>query len=136
MKHQSQAFKLWFSKHWSNFCGIGKKMKMMGYWKDDLCPCCKKVPETSTTHLFLCDNLSITSTRNSEFQKILQWLHKVDTDPTLIHIISSFWHGKQPDLSADEPYIYRLIYESMQEMGVASMWMGLIPKKLCTQQHT
>ena len=130
MSKQSQSFQLWFSKHWTNFNGIGTKMKQMGYWKDDLCPCCKKVPESSTTHLFLCDDSTISALREKEFGNILLWLEKVDTSPTLLHIIQSFWHGKPPAMDADDSWVYRSLYNTMRELGVSGMWMGLLPLNL------
>ena len=51
----------------------------------------------------------------------------VDTAPILQELITAFWYGKSPELDADVPYIYREIYIAMREMGVASMWMGLLP---------
>ena len=56
---QSRAFQLWFIKHWTEFCGIGSKMKQMKLWDNDLCPCYHQVPERSTTHLFLCPHPTI-----------------------------------------------------------------------------
>ena len=102
-------------------------MKAMGYWDTDLCPCCRKVPELSTTHLFLCDDPTIASTRHSKFHAILDWMSSVDTAPLLQEIITVFWHGKSPKLEADAPYIYREVYMALREMGVGSMWMGLLP---------
>ena len=136
MHSQSVSFHLWFSKHWSNFCGIGSTMKVMGYWPDDLCPCCKKVTESSTTHLFLCDHVDISSTREKEFHAILKWLESVDTAPIVLHLISAFWYGRAPQLDADDPYICREIYAAMQEMGVSSMWMGLLPVHLTDLQDS
>ena len=51
---QSQAFKLLYTKHWTNFCGIGSKMKQMKLWDNDLCPCCQQVTKSTTMHLYLC----------------------------------------------------------------------------------
>ena len=109
-------------------------MKVMGYWPDNLCPCCRKVPESSTIHLFLCDNDQIATTRETEFNNILLWLSKVHTSPDLLHIITSFWQGTSPSLDNDDPYVYRSMYNTLQELGVASMWMGLLPTNMVNQQ--
>ena len=79
-------------------------MKAMGYWSDDFCLFYRKVRESTTTHLFLCDNKEISSTRESEFHAILKWLETVDTAPIILQLISAFWCGKSPDLDADDPY--------------------------------
>ena len=31
MSAQSRAFQLWYAKHWTNFCGIGVKIKKLNY---------------------------------------------------------------------------------------------------------
>ena len=110
-------------------------MKKMGYWKDDLCPCCKQVAETCTTHLFLCQDNSIATLREKEFRDILQWLQTVETSPTLIHIITSFWHGKHPNLKIDDSWTYRTVYTTMRELGVSGMWRGLLPINTVELQH-
>ena len=109
-------------------------MKAMGLWSDDLCPCCKKVRESSTTHLYLCDHANIVAVREREFHAILKWLQKIDTAPSILELISTFWCKQQLQLDAEEPYIYREIYAAMQEMGVSSMWMGLLPIHLTDLQ--
>ena len=60
----------------------------------------------------------------------LLWLEKVDTSPTLLHIIQSFWHGKPPAMDADDWWVYRSLYNTMRELGVSGMWMGLLPLNL------
>ena len=134
LSYQSQEFLTWFAKHWSNFCGIGAKMKLFGLWKDDLCPCCCLVPEKSTTHLFLCPEPSITQRRNKLFNEILQWMDEVDTCPHILHMISKFWYGEQVQLE-EAPFIFRKIYNTLQEIGVQYMWMGILPLHLIKQQQ-
>ena len=131
---QSQSFTLWFTKHWTNFCGIGSKMKIMGFWESDLCPCCKQVPEQSTIHLYRCTHPTITSTRESGFAAILDWLKEVHTAPLLLTLLTAFWHGRAPQLDPQDSMRYRHMYSTMREMGVAFMWMGMLPKQMVEVQ--
>ena len=62
------------------------------------------------------------------------WLATVDTAPLILQIITAFWHGTSPALDETDPYIYREIYTALREMGVASMWMGLLPIHLVEAQ--
>ena len=135
LKFQSQAFRLWFTKHWTNFCGIGKQMKRMKLWKDDKCPCCKKVVESSTIHLFRCDNTIIKEARENGFKQILEWLEEVHTAPLLLQVIKAFWYGQSPQLDPYDPWVYRKMYGILRDLGVASMWMGLLPKDMVEEQE-
>ena len=134
LSHQSQKFKVWFSKHWSNFCGIGSKMKAMGLWQDDLCPCCKQVSERSTVHLFLCTNKTIHEMRQQLFSSIIDWLTAVDTDPCIVQTIRSVWYGTPLHLPEDASPWYRKLYLTLQELGIHAMWMGFLPTELTMQQ--
>ena len=127
LSYQSQTFQLWFTKHWTDFCGIGSKMKIMKLWTTDLCPCCQQVPETSTTHLYICPHPSLRDLRNTLFRDILDWLLEVHTCPHLYHIIESLWKGRSPSLDRDTPFAYRRVLGTLQEIGVASMWRGFLP---------
>ena len=135
LTQQSTSFCLWFTKHWTNFCGIGAKMKLMKLWETDLCPCCNLIPENSTNHLFLCPDQSITELRNKGFNAILKWLQEVNTDPLLFSLIHSQWN--QLDLPQDEDFTieHRKLYETMREIGTQSMWMGLLPANMIDMQQ-
>ena len=110
MSAQSRAYQLWYSKHWTSFCGIGAKMQQMKLWDNNLCPCCRQVPERSTTHIFLCPHPTMTLTRDRSFHKILDWLKEVHTAPSLLDLLTSFWHGETMQLDADCPPLLHSIY--------------------------
>ena len=105
-------------------------MKVMGLWENDLCPCCKKVPERSTIHLYMCDHPVMLSTKEKGFKAILEWMEEVNTAPQLKELIEAFWKGRCPIMDPQEPMVYRKIYSTMREMGVAFMWMGLMPRQM------
>ena len=134
MSAQSRAYQLWYSKHWTSFCGIGAKMQQMKLWDNDLCPCCRQVPERSTTHIFLCPHPTMTLTRDRSFHKILDWLKDVHTAPSLLDLITSFWHGETIQLDADCPPMLHSIHQTIRDIGVHQMWTGLIPTSMVTFQ--
>ena len=110
-------------------------MKVMGLWKDDLCPCCRMIPEKSPTHLFHCPETSIVSLCNSSFHDILHWLDSVQTCPVILDIITAFWKNLPLALDPTDSIKYRQIYNNLQEIGVQSMWQGLLPNGLIELQH-
>ena len=127
MSAQSRAYQLWFAKHWTSFCGIWAKMRQMKLWDNDLYPCCRQVSERSTTHLFLCPHPTMSLTRDQSFHKILDWLKDADTDPLLLDLLTSFWHGEEVTLEADCPPMLQNIYKKIRDIGLHQMWTGFLP---------
>ena len=134
MLAQSQEFCLWYAKHWTNFCGIGKMMRRTGLWQSDLCPCCRRIPEKSTTHLFLCPHPLMAVRRDSSFKDILMWMETVDTDPCILELISTLWYGQQPNFTSEDPRYLVDMWNTMQDIGPHSMWMGLLPQCMIKAQ--
>ena len=87
----SQEMKLWFCKHWTHFCGIGRKMFQMKLWDNELCPCCRQIPEINAMHILICPHKSIKHVREKGFHDILKWLEKEHTDPLLLQMIENFY---------------------------------------------
>ena len=135
MDGQSQPFQLWYTKHWTNFCAIGKMMKRIKLWNSDLCPCCRQVPENSTTHLFLCPHPLIVARRDSSFKAILTWMADTHTDPGILHLVSSLWYARHPSFTSDDPQYLVDMWNVLQDIGTQSMWMGLIPVIMTQKQN-
>ena len=105
-------------------------MHQMKLWDNDLCPCCRQVSERSTTHLFLCPHPTMIHIRNQSFHKILEWLEEVDTDPMLLDVLTSFWHGEEVILGQDGPPMLQNIYRTIIKIGLHQMWMGFLPVEM------
>ena len=110
-------------------------MHRMKLWDTNLCPCCQVVPEYSTSHLYLCPHAKIASTREQLYKDILQWLKTVDTEPVILHLITSLWYGKQPNLPSIQSTKLRKMWNTLVDIGTQSMWKGLLPKDMCSIQH-
>ena len=134
MSAQSRAFQLWYAKHWTNFCGIGVKMKQMKLWDNDLCPCCQQVTESTTMHLYLCPHPTVAMAREKSFHKILTWLDTIHTEPLLLEIITAFWHGDNLTLDEECPQSLTNIYNILRDIGLNQMWMGMIPVGMIEHQ--
>ena len=134
MEKQTREFKLWFTKHVTNFCGIGKMMKRMKLWSDDLCPCCRQIPEHSTNHLYICPHPTIRNKRETLFKDILKWLEDVNTDPNILYLIHCLWFEKKTSFDEDDPHEIVTIWNILQDIGTQGTWIGLLPTKLCELQ--
>ncbi len=134
MTSQSWAFQLWYAKHWTNFCGIGVKMKQMKLWDNDLCPCCRQVPERTTMHLYIRPHSNISMPREKSFHEILTWLDTNDTEPLLLEIITAFWYGENLILNDDYTQHLRNRDTIRRDIGTHQIWMGMIPVGMIAHQ--
>jgi len=69
----------------------------------------------------------MTHTHDQSFHKILDWLEEVDTDPILLELSTSFWHGEEVTLDADCPPMLQNVYKTILEIGLHQMWTGFLP---------
>ena len=134
MTAQSRAFQLWYAKHWTNFCGIAVKMKQMKLWDNNLCPCCQQVPENTTMHLYFCPHPTVEIAREKSFHKILTWLDTVNTEPLLLEIITAFWHSENHILADECPQSLKNIYNTLRDIGLHQMCMGIVPVGMIEHQ--
>ena len=109
MSAQPRAFQLWYAKHWTNFCGIGVKLKEMKLWDNDLCPCCQQVIKRSMIHLYLRPHSTIA---------ILTWLETVHTDPLMLEIITAFWHGENLVLDPECSQALKSMYNILRDIDL------------------
>ena len=110
-------------------------MERTGLWHNSLCPCCQLVPESSTSHLYLCPSPTIATLREKLYKDILMWLKEVNTEPSLLHLITSLWYARQPDLPTMQSPQLRKIWCTLVDIGTQSMWKGFIPNGMCDLQH-
>ena len=109
-------------------------MHQMKLWDNNLCPCCRQIPETSTMHIFCCPHPTMVHNKEKLFQSILLWLEVQQTDPSLLEMITSFWHGETPQLDDTSSPTLRSIYQLFCEIGVHQMWQGFLPQELVQTQ--
>ena len=89
-------------------------MKQMKLWDNNLCLCCQKVSESTTTHLYLCPHPTIAMAREKAFHKILTWLDTIHTESLLLEIITAFWHGENLILDKECPKSLKNIYTTLR----------------------
>ena len=78
--------RIWLTKFASGFCGVATKMKACGYWDNDICPLCNLTTE-NTKHVLQCSHEDISDKYNAASKKMLEWMRKNDTAPTLTHLV-------------------------------------------------
>ena len=65
--------------------------------------------------------------REKVFHKILTWLETINTESLLLEIITAFWHGENLILDKECPKSLKHIYNTLRDIGLHQMWMGMIP---------
>jgi hypothetical protein len=74
-------------------CGVGKFMKRWKQWETDLCPRCGELEDAS--HVWVCKDLVARDTWSNAIANIDLTLQKLDTDPTIRHLILVYLNGWQ-----------------------------------------
>jgi hypothetical protein len=88
MKTLPRTRRVFLSKHISGMCGVGKFMKRWKDWDSDRCPRCGS-PEDAT-HVWLCKGPGTEELWSKVVAELEVTMRKLDTDPTLAHIISLY----------------------------------------------
>ena len=83
-------------------------------------------------HLYLCPHPTLAIAREKSFDKILDWLETVHTEPLLLEIITAFWHGEDLILDQDCPQSLKNMYSDLQDIGLHQMWLGFLPMGFIT----
>ena len=109
-------------------------MLQMKLWDNELCPCCRQVPETNAMHILIYPHKSIKLVREKRFHDILELLRKEHTDPLLLQMIENFWFGEEYIIDSDSEQEYRRVYNIIKEIGVSQMWSGFIPRGMTSIQ--
>ena len=61
------------------------------------------------------------------FHSILTWLEIVHTDPLMLEIIATFWHGENLVLDPECPQALKFMYNTLRDIGLHQIWLGLLP---------
>ena len=95
LRHGSRVFRMWASKQASGFCGVGRMMKIMGFWDNDRCPCCKwqGVVETMD-HVLQCRASSVRKAFDEQVEKFTSWLRASYTAPYLCQPLLGYIRGR------------------------------------------
>ena len=67
-------FQLWVAKHASGFCGVGKMMKIWGFWQEDKCLCCLLGEVETVSHLLCCPAPQMQKAFKEGVQEIQEWM--------------------------------------------------------------
>ena len=131
LQARSPSFCAWVTKHVSNQCAVGSKMKRWGFWDNDKCPCCGQDEET-TLHLPLCSSLHMQEAYASQLEKFTAWMVETDTDPDIASYFTQALQEKTLP-TIDFPPQLELAIQDQSQIGwnnllfghVATKWMGL-----------
>ena len=67
-------FQMWVAKHASEFCGVGRMMKIWGFWQEDACPCCLSGEVEMVGHLLHCLAARMQTAFDNGVQGIQEWM--------------------------------------------------------------
>ena len=67
---------MWVAKHMSGFCGVGRMMKIWGFWQEDTCPCCLLGMVEMVAHLLCCLVAWMQKAFDDRVQGIQKWMQR------------------------------------------------------------
>ena len=67
---------MWVAKHASGFCGVGRMMKIWGFWQEDTCPCCLLGKVETVGHLLHCPVAWMQKVFSKGVQEIQEWMQR------------------------------------------------------------
>ena len=73
------------TKYASVFFAHGDRMYKRGLWENYICPICARRPETAN-HIITCDDIKSISQYDTSIKKILEFLQKMHTHPSIYEI--------------------------------------------------
>ena len=131
LQARSPSFCAWVTKHVSNQCGVGRRMKQWQFWEQDNCPCCGQENET-TTHFPFCDSSHMAEAYTTLLTNFTTWMGEADTDPEIVSYFTSALHNKTlPTTEIPLPLIQAaqnqasIGWDNMLFGRLATTWMDL-----------
>lgn len=126
-------YKLWASKHASQFCGVGQKMVQMGFWESPACRGCQDEPCERTTHLFFCKNEQMVDAWKRGKASFATWLEQsfIDKDITecLLNTLATRAITRfEESLPSDADPALRLAAREQDSIGWTDFLEGKISK--------
>ena len=129
-----EIFQLWYSKHISNFCGIGSQMKYMNKWPSDLCQCCGDKSERDTYHMMLCQNNELTLTRRVLLKNLFAKMRSIKTNPITIRLYEHVLLGINVEIPRSDLSIFSALHD-LQNIGAKHLLNGIVPYSVLSLQR-
>jgi hypothetical protein len=85
MKGVVRGRRVFVTKHAAGMCGVGKLMKRWKQWDTDQCPRCGE--QEDAAHIWVCKEQGAKEVWSKSLATIELFLCKLDTDPTIIHLL-------------------------------------------------
>jgi hypothetical protein len=137
MRSIPRSRRVFISKHVSGMCGVGKFMKRWKEWEDDRCPRCGE-PEDAP-HVWRCKGEGTADIWTKSLEGLASLLRKLDTDPTLLHIIlvylRGWWAGVGPQYVP--PLVFQTLVEDQGRVGWSRFFEGWLVHQwtICQQRY-
>jgi hypothetical protein len=136
MQNVQQGRKVFITKHTAGMYGVGKFMKRWKQWETDLCPRCGEPEDAS--HVWVCKDLGARDTWSNAIATIDLTLRKLDTDPTIRHLILVYLNGWQTgtDITYKPPQELEAVLREQTTIGWHHFFEGWLSKSWIEAQQT
>jgi hypothetical protein len=125
MKALPRSRRFFISKHVSGMCGVGKFMQCWREWESLNCPRCGLFEDAQ--HVWRCKGLGTEEIWNKAVIDLEHTMRKLDTDPTLAHIITKYLKGwwLDKDTLYEPPRAFLSLLQKQTNIGWGRFFEGL-----------
>jgi len=127
--------RVFLTKHVSGMCGVGKFMKRWKEWEEDLCPRCG-LPEDAP-HVWQCKGSGTEAVWDKALQDLEHLLRRLDTDPTIAHILLSYLKGWRSGVGIQyvAPRAFQELVLAQESIGWGRLFEGWLVQQWVVYQQ-
>ncbi len=135
MKSLPRSRRVFVTKHTAGMCGVGKFMKRWKEWEEDSCPRCG-LPEDAQ-HVWRCKGTGTEEVWNKALLELEHLLHRLDTDPTMSHIILTYLRGWWSGIGIEyeAPRAFQALIQAQAVVGWGRFFEGWLVKAWAERQQ-
>lgn len=141
LKSFPKMFRVWLTKHVSEFCGTNYQMS---HWSDDhepICPCCGIAIE-STTHITRCQSPGRVAMLKLSVQNLCDWMIETAVDSFLVDMVEEYLlaqgmktmseclHCDNTDYQLLAEVCDKLTWDSFVEGRISTLWLEIMKPQL------
>jgi hypothetical protein len=135
MKALPRSCRFFISKHVSGMCGVVEFMQRWRKWESPNCPRCGLFEDAQ--HVWRCKGLGTEEIWNKAVIDLEHTMRKLDTDPTLAHIITKYLKGWWLDVDTlyEPPRAFLSLLQMQTNIGWGRFFEGLWATDWALQQQ-
>ena len=131
MQDYPKMFRVWLTKHVSEFCGTNQQFSYWNTEKSALCPCCKDEVET-TMHMTRCQSSGRKQMFKITVKVLTDWMAETHMDPILIEMVEEYLLAQGTKQMIDCLHVRHTNFELVAKVSDRLRWDCLLEGRIST----